>query len=220
MPRWLLLQIADSAFPAGGFAHSAGLEAMVQAGAIDRSRGVADFARDVIWQTACGALPFVRAAHSECADVASLDALSEVTLWSSVANRASRTQGRAFVDSAARSFGGETLASLRARVSSRELHGHVAPLFGAVSAAIGLDVDEASEALLHTSLRGALSAAVRLGVLGPYESQSIHHALRGVLSAAMSHAETLSLDDVAQTSPVAELFQATHDRLYSRLFQS
>jgi urease accessory protein len=30
----------------------------------------------------------------------------------------------------------------------------------------------------------------------------------------------LSEEDVAQTSPLADLFGSTHDRLYSRLFQS
>jgi urease accessory protein UreF len=30
----------------------------------------------------------------------------------------------------------------------------------------------------------------------------------------------LGVEDVAQTAPILELFQATQDRLYSRLFQS
>ena len=30
----------------------------------------------------------------------------------------------------------------------------------------------------------------------------------------------LTEDDVAQTSPLVDLFGSTHDRLYSRLFQS
>ena len=33
---WMVLQLADSAFPTGGFAHSAGLEAAAQAGEIVR----------------------------------------------------------------------------------------------------------------------------------------------------------------------------------------
>jgi urease accessory protein UreF len=30
----------------------------------------------------------------------------------------------------------------------------------------------------------------------------------------------LSMDDAAQTAPLIDLWQASHDRLYSRLFQS
>jgi urease accessory protein UreF len=30
----------------------------------------------------------------------------------------------------------------------------------------------------------------------------------------------LDIHDIAQTSPLIELYQATHDQLYSRLFQS
>jgi urease accessory protein UreF len=48
----------------------------------------------------------------------------------------------------------------------------------------------------------------------------MHHRLHGALEAALAHARTLRVEDVAQTAPIAELIQGTHDRLYSRLFQS
>ena len=32
---WLVLQLADAAFPTGGYVHSGGLEAAAQAGAVD-----------------------------------------------------------------------------------------------------------------------------------------------------------------------------------------
>jgi urease accessory protein len=61
---------------------------------------------------------------------------------------------------------------------------------------------------------------VRLGCIGPAEGQAMHHRLHPVLEAALARGRALSTSDVAQTAPLVELVQATHDRLYSRLFQS
>ena len=80
--------------------------------------------------------------------------------------------------------------------------------------------DDAYAVFLHLTVRGLLSAAVRLGAIGPTEAQAIHGRLTPVLDAALVMARTLTVEDVAQTSPITELVQAGHDRLYTRLFQS
>jgi urease accessory protein len=217
MTSWIVLQLADSAFPTGGFAHSAGLEAMLQAGEL---AGVERFCTELVDQLAHGSLPIVAAAHDEPARLAELDAFTRATLWSHVAARASRTQGRALLDVAARSFRHDVLVEARARLAGNQLDGHLAPVFGFVTRALGVARDEALATFLHLALRGALSAAVRLGCIGPSEGQAIHHRMHGTLDAALARAHTLHIDDVAQTAPLVELVQATHDRLYSRLFQS
>jgi urease accessory protein len=213
MTSWLLLQLADSAFPTGGFAHSAGLEAMHAAGEL---AGVEPFCAELIDQVAHGALPLVAAAHDEPARLAELDALARATLWSHVAARASRAQGRALLDVAARGFGHRELARARAA----PLDGHLAPVFGFVARTLGVDRDDALAAFLHLALRGALSAAVRLGCCGPVEAQAIHRRLHPALDDALAAARARSLAELAQTAPLIELVQASHDRLYSRLFQS
>ena len=80
--------------------------------------------------------------------------------------------------------------------------------------------DDALASFLHLGLRGALSAAIRLGCAGPTEAQALHSHLHPALAAAVARARTATLDDVAQPAPLLELIGATHDRLYSRLFQS
>ena len=65
-----------------------------------------------------------------------------------------------------------------------------------------------------------LSAAVRVGMLGSYEAQRLQLACVPWLEMQCRRCADLSEDDLVQVAPVQDLFQATHDRLYSRLFQS
>ena len=70
------------------------------------------------------------------------------------------------------------------------------------------------------SLRGLISAAVRLGIVGPLQAQAIQASIAGQADILVDLAMSLGPDNVAQTLPILELAQGKHDRLYSRLFQS
>jgi urease accessory protein len=218
--RYLIWQLVDSAFPAGGFAHSGGLEASVQHGHVSDSATLRTFARQYLGQTGRGTLPLVAAAHRNPDDLEELDRLSDVFLSNPVANRASRVQGRAFLTSAARSFPEMTLAPLEDRVRRAELIGHYAPIFGVTLNAIGIDRIETLRVFLYITGRGIASAAVRLGLIGGYEAQQLQTALAQDIDCIVERSDELGPLDVAQTAPLIDLYQSTHDRLYSRLFQS
>jgi urease accessory protein len=216
---WLAMQLADSAFPAGGFAHSAGLEAASQLGELEEP-GVEAFVKEAMWQAGYGSLPLVGDAHRDPGCLAAIEAVGDAFLTSVVANRASRTQGRAFVSACARTFGGAELTRLHDEVRERRSPGHHAPLFGAVARALGIPRDETQHVWMHVTLRGVLSAAVRLGLTGAHEAQSIHRATTPLVDRVLADCGALDREAIAQTAPRLEITASQHHHLYSRLFQS
>jgi urease accessory protein len=218
--RWQLLQIADSAFPTGGFAHSAGLEAAMHHG---RARTAADldaYVREHLWNVGYASLPFVGAAFDATGEVWALDAWIDATLLNHVANRASRTQGRAFLATCSRVFDHPVVQDLAARARARESASHLAPMFGAALAALGASRNETLALHLYGSLRGIASAAVRLGVVGPHEAARLQLRHAATLDGVLAECEALSPESAATVAPLHDILGATHDRLYARLFQS
>jgi urease accessory protein len=220
MRPFLLLQLGDSAFPAGGFAHSAGLEASAQLGEVPTAASLKAFFEQILWQTGLGALPFLRAAHRDPERIQAHDALCHAFLTSHVANRGSRTQGRAFVATSARVLDEAAVIALDQRVRARELHGHHATLFGAVLRAVESTLEEAQRLYLHLALRGVSSAAVRLGLMGPHEAQRLQRELGPLSERVLAECAEREVDDAAQPAPLLDLFGSLRDRLYARLFLS
>ena len=214
----LLWQLIDSAFPSGSFAHSWGLEAAYQAGEIDAEVALRRFLRDNLWQTGHAVLPLVTAAHQDPASFAALDAICDAFLTNAVANRASRQQGRAFVSACARVWPSPALAALDAR--ARGACGHYAPAAGAALRTLDLPIGDAQQLILFNASRGVLTAAVRLGIVGPYRAQQLQHECSAAITEVLSACASLDVSDLTQTAPIADLLHSTHDRLYSRLFQS
>ncbi len=216
---WLVWQLADSAFPTGGFAHSGGLEAAWQHGEIRGRADLLQFAEASLSQLGHAILPFVTAAHREPTRLTELDRLCDAFTSNHVANRASRLQGQALLASAERIFALPGLQRLR-ETDHQPPCGHFAPVFGVVMGVLELDQSATARLLFFQHLRGLIAGAVRLGIIGPMEGQSLQHRLSLRAEEILERCADLSLDDIAQTAPLQDLWQGAQDRLYSRLFQS
>ncbi len=214
-----LWQLADSAFPAGGFAHSGGLEAAVQLGRVRDAPSLRGFVEASLWQAGHLTLPFLVAAHRAPASFGELDLRLDAQLTGAVANRASRDQGQGFLRAASAAFPGP-VAELAERVRRAGLPGHLPVALGGVTGALGLAEAGAARLHLHLTLRGLLSAAVRLGAAGPLEAQALQAALAALAEEVLAACGPLPPAEAALTSPLLELLQAQSDHLYSRLFRS
>ncbi|HWD19776.1 MAG TPA: urease accessory UreF family protein [Verrucomicrobiae bacterium] len=209
---WLLWQLADSAFPAGGFAHSGGVEAAWQCGEIRDAAELESFLEASLWQSACSMVPLVRAAHADPGQFPELDHACDSFLSNHVANRASRLQGRALASSAERIFGGKM------KIGGACFH--LAPVFGVLMRSLAVSANAAVELYFFQSLRAWVAAAVRLGVVGPMEAQSLHYRMAPRAQEILAETSGVPVAEMAGTAPLQEIWQGQQDRLYSRLFQS
>jgi urease accessory protein len=211
---WLLWQLTDSAFPTGGFAHSLGLEAAWQHGEARNRTELVSFIEAGLQQLGHATLPFVMAAFDAPEKLGEFDRLCDAFTTNHVANRASRAQGRAFLTAVERIFSQER------DVPVSPAFAHFAPIFGACLRGLEISRETTARMFFFNQLRSVLAAAVRLNIIGPMEAQMLQHKLAPKAETILKACASLTIDDIAQTSPLLELWQGAQDRLYSRLFQS
>ncbi|MEO8483194.1 MAG: urease accessory UreF family protein [Acidobacteriota bacterium] len=216
--EWLVWQLADSAFPTGSFAHSFGLEAAHQQGEVPDAPALRAFLRGSLLQAGHGVMPLVNAAYRSPERFPDLDRLANVFLTNPVANRASRVQGRTLVATCARVWRGDAIAAFDR--TARAGYAHLGPVTGVALRHVGAPLWVVQRLVLYLAARGVLSAAVRLGIAGSYEVQRIQAESAPEMDRVLARCAQFDEGDLAQPSPLIDLLQAGHDRLYSRLFQS
>lgn len=227
-----LWQLSDSAFPTGGFAHSSGLEAAWQHGELRSRNELLSFLETNLVQLGRMTLPFVTAAWDQPENFSEIDQLCEAFLTNHVANRASRSQGKAFLAAIERIFLSENNAASpiepetakpnrhQTAALSNSAFTHLAPTFGICLKRLNAERRTTLRLFAFNHLRGLTAAAVRLNLVGPMEAQALQHRLSQTIERVLQDSEFLTLDDLAQTAPLLDLWQGAQDRLYSRLFQS
>ncbi|MGD9935320.1 MAG: urease accessory protein UreF [Dehalococcoidia bacterium] len=169
LPLLRLLQIADSSFPAGGFAYSHGLEWLEQAGLVATEDDLAALLRAYVSQAAGRqSLP----AALRCllarsvAGMVAVDRRLDASILSSAERDSSTATGRRLLQEASVTFGGHRTRQLHAAVSETRSPGHFAVAFGCVASDHGVDPRAALAALGFTIINSITQAAVRLGLIG------------------------------------------------------
>jgi len=219
-PNWILFHIADSAFPTGGFTLSSGLEAASKMGEIEDELSFKIFLRGAVLQAGHGGMPLVNAAYDRPQRFEEWNALCQAFLSNHMANQASRMQGRSFLMASDRSFGKEKISSFRKRFKELEPGIHFAPVYGCVFQMLEVPRIETQRLFLYLTFRDVLSAAVRLGLLGPYQAQQIHYKEINHLDGVLEECGSLNENDLAQLSPLLDIYQGAQDRLDTKLFRS
>jgi urease accessory protein len=217
------LLLADARFPAGGHAHSGGVEPAATAGTVTGLASLELFLRGRLRTAGLMAAGLAAAACARAAEATSLtwdslDAEADARAPSPAQREASRRQGRALLR-----------AARAAWPEARWLDGlgrqpHHPVVLGATSAAAGMTPGEAARIAAYQAVTGPASAAVRLLALDPMQAAAITARLAAevdaVALAAAARADGPLEDLPCPSAPALDLLAEAHARAEARLFES
>lgn len=221
-PHAAALLLADGRLPAGGYAHSGGLEPAVAEGFVLGLDDLESFLAGRL-ETVGLVLATFAAAACRAADPADPKRLAELD-WGldarmpSPANRrTSRQLGRQLL---------RVVTTLRPEAGlerlGREPHQPLA--LGTAAAAFGLAAPDAALTVLHETVAGVTAAAVRLLSVDPLATHSVLAGFAGRLDELAEVAVAGCAADVAElpafAAPLLDLFAERHVTRSSRLFAS
>jgi urease accessory protein len=206
-----LLALADSRLPAGGHAHSGGVEQAIAAGVVTDPASLSTFPRRRLATAGSVAAGLAAAACGADATVlALLDAEADARTPSPALRAASRQQGRGLVRVGRRAWPSGAWDSIPA------LPHHPIAL-GVAAAAGGLTPRDAAQAAAYLSVSGAATAAQRLLAMDPLTVAAVTARLSPDIDAvAASATGTLP----AITDPLLDLLAEVHAARKDRFFAS
>jgi urease accessory protein len=222
LPSWLpwLLQVSDSQFPSGAYAHSMGLEELTQSGFVKNADEVDRFIHQQILPSLCAfELPFLARVHR----AAAADDLEQVRRYD---EELEAWKLAAEMRQASRQIGSRRLALLRKLRPSPLLEQYAereSPCHHLVVCALELREAPAVVALgafaLQT-LSGYASAAMKLVRMGQERSQTI---IRGAMAKLTPRLDTLVSEEpehLGWFNPLLEIASMRHAVARERLFIS
>ncbi len=214
------LQLADSSLPTGRFAHSAGLEALLDRGSLSE-RELAELAES----HACeGVAPLDGVVAGYAARALALDDLLELDRLLGAhklvpgARTASLRCGRQLARLTGDLTSDALALALAEAVRDGRAGGHLAVVEATLARAAGLDAEGTVLLALRGAASAALSAAVRLGLVSARSAQRLLAAMSDALARACARALATPLERLHSSTPELDLLGLAHPRADARSF--
>jgi urease accessory protein len=216
-----LLHLADSALPTGSFAYSYGLESSLTFGLVRTETEFRAYLYSFLQQAMGFEIPFITSvAQTTSDDLEPLLLEYDAQLLTPALHRASLTQGKNWLKLLDTFYPEAGLAQLGQALAHRQLPAHFVPLFGLSLYKTGFAVADIQATYLHLALRDQLSAAIRLGFIGPMAGHRLQHDFYGIFESLLDSTDIRPYTEATRCTPLLDIAQIFHDDIYSRLFQN
>jgi urease accessory protein len=221
-----LLQLTDSTFPVGAFAHSFGLETYVARGTVDNATTLEAFIANTLRYAVApsdgvACLAAMRAGVDWDDVVQSLDHRLTAMKTVSELREASHTLGMRFLRTATELFSLPRASSYLTAIEAKGLHGHMSLAYGLVCHDLELPEQYALAAWFRQYCASLASVGVRLIPLGQTQGQDLLARLGMTILEAVERTLGQGIDEMTSFAPGRELAGIIHrDLLTTRLYIS
>jgi urease accessory protein len=221
-----LLQFTDGLFPTGAYAHSFGLEYLVQSGEISNASAVEDFLRVYL---ECSGAPtdavallcaWRAAKDGDLATCLALDETLDAMKTASELRDASRQMGRQTLRVANHLPCHALLKDFSEAVRKDATPGHHPVIFGMIGGVMAWPPKEMIGAYLYSTSAALIGAALRLLPLGQLAGQRVLSNVQPLIAELAEEVQDQAQSDMWSFAPALEIASMRHARLDARLFRS
>ena len=218
-----LLHLVDSAIPTGSFAYSYGLESSITFGLVTTPSDLRNQLYSYLQQAGSAELPFVHSTFHLTERSPGFQTVAEeydAQLLIPALHKASAMQGRNWLKLLAAFYPKAELETITQWFTVEQIPPHFTLVFTLALQRVGFELKELQAMYLHMLLRDQLSAAIRLGFLGPLEGHQLQHDFYTVFEHILTGQEGRGFGEASRSAFMLDVAQVLHEDVYSRLFQN
>ncbi|WP_426059619.1 urease accessory protein UreF [Hymenobacter sp. B1770] len=218
-----LLHLVDSAIPTGSFAYSYGLESSITLGLVSTPFALRNYLYSYLQQAGSAELPFINSSFRLAELGEEMKVVAEeydAQLQVPSLYKASAVQGRNWLKLLASFYPESGLDTITQWFAGLNIPPHFTLVFALALQRSGFALAELQAMYLHMLLRDQLSAAIRLGFLGPLEGHQLQHDFYTVFEHILAAHAGKEYGEAVRSAFLLDVAQVLHEDIYSKLFQN